>query len=259
MFSKSALEKGFPKLQSLLKTRLIDTQAAQRLASSIESYTQVQTVDWDSIPKDGSGILVANHSGVWAFDAMVFQSKLMSAERKAKIMLHKFWFQNKVTASVADSLNCITQSFRRALQVLKNKDLLLLFPEEERGNFKSSRQMYRLQSFNPYFVSLAILTQSPIIPFCILGGEEAHINLGKLNFARRLFNIDIPLPLNLAPLPIKWKIIALDPISLKHYSKKDAHNPEIIQKEAADIKNKIQLRIDEERKSRKKFHFLWNE
>ena len=55
---------------------------------------------------------------------------------------------------------------------------------------------------------MAERTRAPIIPVVIIGAEETHINLGQLRVLDQL----LPLPLNLFPLPAKWKIKILLPV-----------------------------------------------
>ncbi len=55
---------------------------------------------------------------------------------------------------------------------------------------------------------MAQATGAPVVPVLIVGAEETHINLGQV----RVLNQLLPLPLNLFPLPAKWKIKFLKPI-----------------------------------------------
>jgi hypothetical protein len=48
----------------------------------------------------------------------------------------------------------------------------------------------------------------------VIGAEETHITLSQIRWAKELFGIIIPVPLNVIPLPAKWKIKFLKPIHL---------------------------------------------
>ncbi len=61
-----------------------------------------------------------------------------------------------------------------------------------------------------------------------------------------LKGILIPLPLNVIPLPAKWKIIFLPPIDMKAYGPKDAADSKLVHKIAKDVQDRIQSRMDEE-------------
>jgi 1-acyl-sn-glycerol-3-phosphate acyltransferase len=99
---------------------------------------------------------------------------------------------------------------------------------------------------------MALETQSPIIPTLIIGAEETHINLSQLKLTRFLSGAIIPIPLNLIPLPIKWKIIFLPPIYLPY--KPDAvEDSELVYEIAQDIQDQMQEALNKELKKRRLF------
>jgi len=60
-----------------------------------------------------------------------------------------------------------------------------------------------------------------------------------------LRGVVIPLPLNLIPLPSKWRIIFLEPIYLP-YKKDAADDSELVRELAVDIQEKMQKRLNQE-------------
>ena len=95
---------------------------------------------------------------------------------------------------------------------------MIVFPEGEEGNFKSSLKKYRLQPFHSGFARMAISSEVPTIPCLIVGAEEAHLNLGSINLDRFFKHVRVPFPLNAVPFPSKWKIRFLKPLSFPSYS-----------------------------------------
>lgn len=98
---------------------------------------------------------------------------------------------------------------------------------------------------------MAIRTGSPIIPTMVIGAEEAHVNLKQFKLTKLLKGLVIPLPLNIVPLPSRWKIIFLKPIYLP-YKPEAANDRELVKEIADDIREQIQNRIHIEIKKRKR-------
>jgi hypothetical protein len=84
----------------------------------------------------------------------------------------------------------------------------------------------------------------------VIGAEETHINLNQLKFTRFLKGVVIPLPLNVIPLPARWKIIFLPPIHLPH-PPEAAFDTELVHEICFDIQEKMQAALIKELKNRK--------
>ena len=119
----------------------------------------------------------------------------------------------------------------------------MIFPEGEHGNFKPSSEMYKLQEFKRGFIRMALETGAPIIPTLVIGAEETHVNLSRLKLTKFLRGVVLPLPLNLIPLPSKWKIIFMEPVILP-YEKKSAGDRELVKELADDLHDKMQVRLN---------------
>jgi 1-acyl-sn-glycerol-3-phosphate acyltransferase len=131
-----------------------------------------------------------------------------------KIIAHKLWFLSPEISVHAHKLSLVPATYDNGLHILNTGNPLILFPEGEEGNFKPTRYRYRLRQFRRGFVRLALQTGVPIIPAVVIGAEETHITLSQIRWAKELFGIIIPVPLNVIPLPAKWKIKFLKPIHL---------------------------------------------
>ncbi|MFZ4405069.1 MAG: hypothetical protein ACOYOK_13280 [Pseudobdellovibrionaceae bacterium] len=99
---------------------------------------------------------------------------------------------------------------------------------------------------------MALETGSPIIPTLIIGAEESHINLKQLKLSRFLKNIVLPVPLNIIPLPVKWKIKFLEPYRLP-YPPEAANDPDLVHELAEQLQDKMQEVLNKEVRSRKSF------
>jgi 1-acyl-sn-glycerol-3-phosphate acyltransferase len=160
-------------------------------------------------------------------------------------LAHRFWYLSKLTSVPAEKVGFIQANMPNAMKQLKKNNLVVLFPEGEYGNFKPTAQRYHLQRFRTGFIRLALMRQCPIVPTLILGAEETHINLARLKFSKYLPGAVLPLPLNVLPLPAKWKIVFLPPIYLP-YKPSAADDRELVHELCADIREKMQAAISEQ-------------
>jgi 1-acyl-sn-glycerol-3-phosphate acyltransferase len=216
----------------------------------VKTYFRVQVEGQDNLPKRGRALITPNHSGVSGFDAMVLQHEITRASgRYPRVLTHHLWFLNQTTAIPANRLGFIEATTANGLKCLRKNQMVVLFPEGEYGNFKPSSKAYQLQEFKRGFVRMAIETQSPIIPTLVLGAEETHVNLSQLKLTRFLRGVVFPLPLNLIPLPSKWKIIFLEPMHLP-YKPEAIHDRELMKELSEEIQERMQTRLNQELKKR---------
>lgn len=218
----------------------------------MRKYFRLQVEGTEHLPKKGAAIIAPNHSGVSGFDAMVLMNEIeKSCGRLPRLLAHEFWFLTKTTSIPAKKLGFIEASMKNGLQELKKNKMIVIFPEGEYGNFKPSSKAYQLQEFKRGFVRMAIKSGAPIIPTMIIGAEEAHINLSQFKLTPFLHGLVLPLPLNVIPLPSRWKIKFLKPLYLP-YKPSAADDSELVHEIADDIREQIQLRIRSELKKRDK-------
>jgi 1-acyl-sn-glycerol-3-phosphate acyltransferase len=221
----------------------------------MRKYFRLQVEGVENIPRRGPAIIAPNHSGVSGFDAMLLMHEIEKAtKRLPRVMTHHFWFLSKTTSIPASKLGFIDATTENGLKVLDRKHLLILFPEGEYGNFKPTTQAYQLQEFKRGFVRMAVQTGAPIVPTMIIGAEETHINLSQFKLTKLLRGLVIPLPLNVIPLPSKWKIKFLPPLYLP-YKPSAASNRELMRDIADDIREQIQDKIRIELRKRKDVFF----
>jgi 1-acyl-sn-glycerol-3-phosphate acyltransferase len=223
------------------------------LLEIIRKYLRVEVHGLEHVPRKGRLIIAPNHSGCVGFDAVVLGHILhRETARIPRILtLWKLLEAMPALAVFAKKMGMVEAKSETGISLLKKHHMVICFPEGEGGSFKPSTQMYQLQDFHTGFVRMAILTKAPIVPTIIIGAEETHINLGHLRLFKFLKNAPIPLPLNILPLPVKWKIQFLKPIDLSHYSPTDANDKKLMKTIAEEIRALIQASIDQEIKNRK--------
>ena len=253
-FFKKPNEKLFD-LKNLDRETLLYRVFPHLLLEIMRKYFRLEIEGLENVPKKGSGIIAPNHSGYTGFDALLIAHLLHRDHRRiARVLTHHFWFLTKTTAIPAQKMGFTEANFENGVSELRKNNLVVIFPEGESGNFKPSSQMYQLQEFKRGFVRMALATQSPIIPTLVIGAEESNINLSQLKFTKFLRGTVLPLPLNVIPLPVKWKIKFLPPIYLP-YQPSAIEDRELVMEIASDIQEQMQDALSEEVQRRGKGFF----
>lgn len=248
-FFRKPNEKIF-NLSKLGKDELIYRVLPRLFMEILKKYFRLEVVGAENIPEHGPVLITPNHSGFSGFDALVLSYILQQYTRRpARVLTHHLWFLTETTSIPAHKLGFIEANYENGIKELKKNHMVVLFPEGENGNFKSSGKKYQLQEFKRGFVRMALQTQAPIIPTMIFGAEETHINLKKLKFSKYLRGLVLPVPLNILPLPARWKIIFEPPIYLP-YSAEQVADRELCRELASEIQESMQTHMNLELKKR---------
>ena len=218
----------------------------------IRRYLRIESSGLENVPAKGPAIIVSNHSGYAGFDAIMLQNEVKRYNgRTPRLVAHKLWFFGEHVKVVSKKMGLIEADMNECLRILNRNDPLILFPEGEAGNFKPTTRRYRLQEFKRGFVRLAMITGAPIIPAYVIGAEETHINLSQIKFSKYIIGTVVPIPLNVIPLPVKWKIHYGKPISLSEYSAADAMDRHKVYEITQKIRRIMQREIIRELRTRK--------
>lgn len=229
--------------KDLGKDELIYRVMPQFLLELLCRYFRLEVTGVEHLPRRGAALIAPNHSGYSGLDSLLLTHEIHRATgRVPRTLTHRFWFLSKATAIPAAKVGFVKATMENGLAQLRKKNLVVVFPEGETGNFKPSIKRYRLQDFKTGFVRMALRQQAPIIPTLIIGAEETHINLSQLKFSGILRGASLPLPLNLVPLPAKWRIVFLPPIHLP-YKPEAADDPDLVSELTADIRERMQAEL----------------
>ncbi len=165
------------------------------------------------IPARGRAMLVGNHSGGWAVDALlVIASAFFDHEppRLAQGMAEKFLQRLPFSSQVTARLGQVTGLPGNAARLLRDERLLLVFPEGARGTAKLFPQRDGLVRFGTGFVRLALKTRSPIVPFAFVGGGEAIPTVANLTRLGKLLGVPyVPVTPYLLPVPLPVRVVLL--------------------------------------------------
>jgi 1-acyl-sn-glycerol-3-phosphate acyltransferase len=218
-------------------------------------YFKVDVYGLDHVPSQGRGILVGNHSGGVAIDAMmVMGSMLLDAEppRLPHGMIDKFIHEFPLASQIMSRAGQFTGNPDQAKRLLDAERIILAFPEGARGTAKLAKDADSLVGFGTGFMRLALETKSPIVPFGFIGGGEALPTVANLRRLGRLFGVPyIPVTkwIFLVPKPTRFQLLYGKPM---HFEGTGHERDEVVGAMVDEVRERIRDLIRQGRQLREK-------
>ncbi len=219
------------------------------------NWFRVEVSGLENVPADSAALVVANHSGTVAFDAIMTQVALHDehpAHRNLRMLAANLVFQLPVVADLARKAGHTLACNPDAERLLGAGEVVGVWPEGFKGIGKPFSERYRLQRFGRGgFVAAALRTKSPIIPTSIVGAEEIYPMIGNAKLLARLFGLPyFPItptfpwlgPLGMVPLPSKWFIHFGEPIPTDGFPEGAAEDPMLV----FDLTDRVRERIQQQ-------------
>jgi 1-acyl-sn-glycerol-3-phosphate acyltransferase len=220
------------------------------------SWFRVQMRGIEHLPANGPALVVANHSGVLPFDALMLQAGVYDEHprhRILRVLSADLVYEVPFLSDLARRSGHIRADPELADRVLAEGHLVGVFPEGFKGTGKPFRERYRLQRFGRGgFAATARRAGVPIIPCAIVGAEEIYPMLGNSRFLARLLRVPyFPLtplfpwlgPLGAVPLPSNWIIEFCPPVPTG--SSNGSGPDEAVSCLADHVRDVIQDKLDE--------------
>ena len=221
-------------------------------------YWRVETFDIDRVPP-GRLLLVGNHSGQLPIDgAMLAIAMLREADppRIVRGMVERWFTTLPLLGTFIARHGSIVGDPHNCIRLLENGDAIMVFPEGIRGSGKLWKDRYQLMEFGPGFMRLALQTDTPVVPFGVIGGEEQAPSFANLRPLARLFNLPyFPItpvwpwlgPLGMVPFPTKYRIYFGRPLRFRgRHDDTDA----VIGRKVDQVKQAIRRLLDRGLKER---------
>jgi 1-acyl-sn-glycerol-3-phosphate acyltransferase len=232
---------------------LTDNVLVPMLRPLFQKWFRVEVSGIENVPFDGAGLVVANHSGTVAMDAVMTTVALHDehpAQRHLRMLGGDLVFQAPVVGDLARKAGSTLACTEDVERLLGAGELVGVWPEGYKGVGKPFRERYRLQRFGRGgFVSAALRAGVPIIPCSIVGAEEIYPILGNAKILARLFGLPyFPLtptfpwlgPLGAIPLPSKWLIEFGRPIQTDELGPDAADDPMLVFNLTDQVRETIQ-------------------
>jgi 1-acyl-sn-glycerol-3-phosphate acyltransferase len=218
-----------------------------------QKWFRVETRGLDNVPDSGGALVVSNHSGTIAIDAIMTSLALADhhpAHRHLRMLGADLVFSSPVLAPLARKLGATLACNADAERLLSTGELVGVWPEGFKGVGKNYRDRYKLQRFGRGgFVSAALRAGVPIIPCSVVGAEESYPMIGNMKTLARVLGLPylpvtptFPLlgPLGAVPLPSKWIIEFGEPIATEHLGTAAAEDPMLVFNLTDQVRETIQ-------------------
>lgn len=222
-----------------------------------QRWFKVEIAGLENIPAKGNAILFGNHSGVLPIDGYLLYDGLINYHpepRRIRFLVTKFLLKAPLVGKSLRAYGCIPACYDTATKLLREQDLVFLYPEGEKGTGKLFKNRYKLVEFHAGFVRAAIETGSPLIPVVTIGGDEIYPMLANIKPLAKVMNAPyfpitpfwpwLPFPFNFVPLPVRIMTCVWRPFHLK-YPPEAAGDIDLMKKIADDIQSDIQCKVND--------------
>ncbi len=246
------------------KAAEVDSRLEALMMFLYETYWRVETSGLENIPDEGRALIVSNHSGVLPFDGAMMATaiyKFHPAERLARFMIEDWFGMLPFAMEFMNAVGQVRACQENAERLLRQEQLVGVFPEGIKGMAKGFKDRYNLARFGRGgVVRLAIRTRSPVIPCAVVGAEEIYIVLGYANWLGKMFGMPLfPItatfpwlgPLGFVPLPTKWHIQFGEVISYDEYDDSALKDNVIINRLNRQLRTTVQEMVDSLLKKRR--------
>ena len=231
-------------------------------------YFRVESKNINRVQGSGRCLVIANHSGTLPFDGLMLRAAFRldhPAQRELRWLAEDYVYYVPFLGTAMNRLGAVRACPENAARLLAKDELVAVFPEGVFGMGKLFSERYKLQRFGRGgFIRLALRTQTPVVPACIVGAEEANPLLFRLETLGRSLGLPyLPVtptfpwlgPLGLLPAPVKWKVCFADPLELSNYGPEAADDHVLVGRLARQVQNRIQDMLDAEIRNRKSIFF----
>jgi len=239
----------------------LDHQAYERLlqrVSFLHQWFEPSIEGIENIPRDQGALIVTNH-GHFGIDLPVLLRLILEGRgRIVRSLGDRVVFALPVFRDLAHSMGAIEGEPKATIRLLRDDQLVLVYPGGAKEALSSAEDAYRLQWENSHgFIRTALRAQKPIIPVAGLGNEELYVQVvsqdrvrqsGVGRFISQLLGDKYVMPIYMGlgalPFPTELHYIVGEPIRLP-YGPEAADDPETVAILHRQVTETTQRLIDE--------------
>jgi 1-acyl-sn-glycerol-3-phosphate acyltransferase len=232
-------------------------QAGPILEFLYDHYWRVDLHGLEHLPEEGPALLVANRSGLLAYDGLMIAQAIRRAlpgTPQPRFLVADWLMTLPFVQPYLARLGGVRACRENAERLLRSRNFVIAFPEGAKGAAKVFRERYRLKRFGRGgVIRIALECGVPLIPVGVVGAEEVHPLLFKWGTPARAVGMPFvpvtptfPLfgPLGCLPLPSKWLIRVGEPVALEHLEADAASDELLISRLTEDLRARVQGLVD---------------
>jgi 1-acyl-sn-glycerol-3-phosphate acyltransferase len=235
------------------------SERSRRLARTLFNpvYRYWFRAEWEGlehIPREGGALLVANHAAAIPSDAPVIMHGIETELGRPVYGLADFLFRSlPVAGTLWSRAGGVAAHPDNAHRLLRDEgQLVLVFPEGDKGPGKLYRERYRLRRFGRGgFIETAMRAGVPVVPIAVVGAEESMPILARSPRLAKLLGLPYaPLTANMLVLgpvlglvgyfPAKFRLRVLPPRRFEVPPLQERYPRSRIMEEAEAVRRAIQ-------------------
>lgn len=206
--------------------------------------------------EDKPYMLVSNHTGQVPIDGLLLTTAFAFEFDKPRVlhgMIERFMADLPFIGDLSAQTGQILGDRDNCKWLLEQDESILVFPEGVRGINKSTKDFYKLQRFSSGFYRIAMQSKCDILPISVVGAEEMFpIVFQAAAIGKKIGFPNLPVPLNLVPLPSPIDIHIGKPIKVAQDISPDAPEKEL-RPHVIQVENSIKVNIEKGLKERRNF------
>jgi 1-acyl-sn-glycerol-3-phosphate acyltransferase len=222
-----------------------------------ERWWRVAATGLDGLPRGEPCLFVANRSGILPYDGLMIAEAVARhhpAGERPRFLVADWLITLPFAQSTLSRIGGVRACRENAERLLRAGRSVIAFPEGIKGAAKPFRDRYRLQRFGRGgTIRLALESGVPLIPVAVIGAEETHPVLFKIETLARAVGLPfVPVtptfpwlgPLGLLPLPSKWEIRFGTPMLTEHLDRDAAADELLISRMTEELRTEIRRLIE---------------
>jgi 1-acyl-sn-glycerol-3-phosphate acyltransferase len=240
----------------------MDTAALERarpwLDALFDRYWRVSVSGLEQVPRGRPCLFVANHAGLLPWDGLMICHALARHDptaARARFLVADWLLGLPFAQPALTRLGGVRACRENAERLLRSRRSVVAFPEGAKGAAKVFRQRYRVQRFGRGgVVRTAIAARVPLVPVAVVGAEEVHPVLFKIETAARAIGLPfVPVtptfpwlgPLGLLPLPSKWWIGFGEALPTEELAPEAADDELLVWRKTQELRAAIQSQLED--------------